>query len=149
MPSQFAVLVDPDRYDVKTASRVLDHDTWTVQNAEKAHVGDRILFWQTKNRHSNRGIVAFGVVTEEAAKRVAPPESRPYFRDPFAANELQLRIVVRYVAVANVPMWLGQGETGTLSSLTVSRGRGRSLFNVTTEQWDAVVAMAGGWPHNL
>jgi len=144
MSKSYALLVDPSLYDLTGATGALSHDTWTV-SSRKAHPGDRIIFWQTKDHTGKRGIVAFGVVTEEARERTALPESAPFFRGEIAASDLRLRLVVRYVMPAALPLLLDEDETGTLKGLTVARGRGNHLFTVTDDQWDAIMAMAGGW----
>jgi hypothetical protein len=145
MSKSYALLVDPSLYDLTGATGALEHDTWTV-SSRKAHPGDRIIFWQTKDHVGKRGIVAFGVVTEEARERTAFPESAPFFRGEIAASDLRLRLVVRYVMPAALPLWLDEDETGTLRGLTVARGRGSHLFTVTDDQWDAIMALIGGWP---
>ena len=89
--------------------------------------------------------MAFGVVTEEAQVRIALPESASFFRGTIAASDLRLRLVVRYVMSAALPFLLDEDETGTLKGLTVARGRGNHLVTVTDAQWDAIVAMVGGW----
>ena len=147
MTTQYALLVDQSLYDVKGAAAALSHDTWTV-SSRKANHGDRILFWQTKDHAGRRGIVAFGVVTEEARERTALPESASFFRGEIAASDLRLRLVVRYVMPAALPLWLDEDETATLRGLTVARGRGSHLFTVTDDQWDAIMTMIGGWPEH-
>ena len=143
MPKPYALLVDPNLYDLKGATGALEHDTWTV-SSRKAYPGDRIIFWQTLDRTGKRGIVALGVVTEEARERTALPESTSFFRGAIAAGHLRLRLVVRYVMPPALPLWLDEDTTGTLVGLTVARGRGNHLFSVTDEQWDAIVAMVSG-----
>ena len=145
MSTHYALRCRADIYDLVSATTVLKCDTWTVQTC-KALIGDRIIFWQTKDHMGRRGIVAFGVVTEEARKRTAFAESAPFFRGEIAASDVRLRLVVRYVMPAALPLWLDEDETGTLKGLTVARGRGNHLFTVTDDQWDAIVAMVGGWP---
>ena len=92
--------------------------------------------------------MAFGVVTEEAQVRIALPESASFFRGEIAASDLRLRLVVRYVMPAALPLWLDEDETGTLRGLTVARGRGSHLFTVTDDQWDGIMTMIDGWPEH-
>ena len=147
MSKSYALLVDPSLYDLTGATGALSHDTWTV-SSRKAHPGDRIIFWQTKDHTGKRGIVAFGVVTEEARERTALQESASFFRGEIAASDLRLRLVVRYVMPVALPLWLDEDETATLRGLTVARGRGSHLFTVTDDQWDAIMTMIGGWPEH-
>ena len=147
MSTYYALRCRVDKYDLVSAMTALKCDTWTVRTC-KALIDDRIIFWRVKAHKRKSGIVAFGVVTEEARERTAFPESAPFFRGEIAASDLRLRLVVRYVMPAALPLWLDEDETATLRGLTVARGRGGHLFTVTDDQWDAIMALIGGWPEN-
>lgn len=142
----FALLASPSTYDLRAASAALSMDYWIVAS-RAAKRGDRLIFWQTMDRERHRGVVAFGEVTEPATERGPDPAGARFWKSGTSRPELALRIGVRYVVPPKTPLWLDDDPSGTLAGLSVSRGQGNTLFLVTDAQWDAVVDLAGGWPH--
>ena len=142
----FALLANPTRYDIRAASASLSTDYWIVAS-RAARRGDRLIFWQTMDRERHRGVAALGEVTEPATERGPDPAGARFWKSGSSRPELALRIGVRYVVPPRIPLWLDDDPSGTLAGLSVSRGQGNTLFLVTDAQWDAVVNLAGGWPH--
>lgn len=144
---QWALLSNPQVYDVQAAARALAADTWLVPHG-KIRVGDLLAFWKTKARSGKRGIVAFGVVT--GAPSEIPPElaSLPFWTNgiPDQWNRPQRRIRHRYVVLPNLPLWVEEDDSGLLASLSAARGQGNNAFHFTPNQWERLVEMAGGWP---
>jgi hypothetical protein len=102
------------------------------------------VFWRTLGKDGHRGVVALGEVIGEAALREKEGAALQYWMEPPPAGP-QRRIQFRYVQAPNLPLWLDEDTTGTLASLSVSRGQGTKLYRVTPEQMDALVHLAGGW----
>ena len=142
----FALLASPYIYDIRAASAALATDYWIVPR-RTAKQGDRIIFWQSMDRDRRRGVVAFGEVTEPATERGPDPAGARFWKSGSSRPDRALRIGVRYVVPTGTPLWLDDDLSGTLAGLSVSRGQGNSLFIVTDAQWDALVELAGGWPH--
>jgi len=139
----YALLANAERYDVEAASATLPEDTWLLPEGD-VRVGDRLVFWRTQGKDGHRGVVAFGEVTGEAELREKEGAGLAYWKVPPPVGP-QRRLQLRYVQAPNLPLWLDEDSTGTLASLSVSRGQGTKLYRVTPEQMDALVRLAGGW----
>ncbi|WP_438023561.1 EVE domain-containing protein [Sorangium sp. So ce233] len=138
----WALFASPDTYRVEDAVREREIDTWTTAGRPMT-VGDRVLVWRGKGRGDRRGIVAFGEIVE--GPRGMPDHENPYWVTPPGPGDVEERVRVRYVTPPGLPLWFDEHED-VLSGLSVARARGGTVFNVTPEQWEAVVAAAGGWP---
>ncbi|WP_437313103.1 EVE domain-containing protein [Sorangium sp. So ce385] len=138
----WALFASPDTYRVEAAVREREIDTWTTAG-RPMKVGDRVLVWRGRGRSGRRGIIGFGQIVE--GPRGMPDHENPYWLTPPGFGEVEERVRIRYVIPPRLPLWLDEHEN-LLSDLSVARARGGTVFNVTPEQWEAVVAAAGGWP---
>ena len=137
----WAYLAKPSTYRIEDALAHLDTDWWPTKG-RAIEIGDRLVFWRAQNRPRDlrRGVVALGEV-------IGGPEPGTDADNEFWAvappKEPEPRMKVRYVILPGLPLWLDGPADAVLRDLSVSRGQG-TLFNVTPEQWVALVEMAGG-----
>ncbi len=134
---------EPNRYDVIGAVANLDVDTWTTQGRH-LKPGDRALVWQFQGRRSRRGVVGLAEITSEPSLR--PDVDNGHWRDLERRDKPMERVDIRYLRSPGLPLWLDDDPTGVLAQLSVNRAQGGAVFKVTPDQWDAIVAAAGGWP---
>ena len=142
--SYFALNANPDTYRIQDALAGLASDSWTVGRSW-LKPGDRVIIWKSYGRDgraAHRGVVGFGEVVDTPTTRAAPNK---YWTDPASGEAIAPRVTVNYVSLSGVPLW--EDEHPELAGLTVSGGQG-TVFNVTSEQFDSVVSLAGGWPDN-
>ena len=45
----------------------------------------------------------------------------------------------------NAPLWLEDDKSGVLWSISVARATGGTVFKISSEQWQNLVALLGGW----
>jgi hypothetical protein len=140
----WALVADPKRYDIEGAVGELEEDDWTVRD-RNVRPGDRVAMWKTKGRTGNRGIVALGEVLTDPAPRNPSPASRKYCLDVKLLAMAERRVLLRYVVPPNAPLWLEEDKSGVLSSLSVARATGGTVFKITSEQWQKLVMLLGGW----
>jgi hypothetical protein len=89
-------------------------------------------------------VVALGEVLTDPAP--GSDADNPYWVRPPAPDDVEERVLIRYVVPPGLPL-LTRGEPDpVLDALSVSRARGGTVFAVTPGQWTALVAAAGGWP---
>jgi hypothetical protein len=138
---RWALFASPDTYRVEDAVRDRAIDTWTTAG-RPMKIGDRVLVWRGKGRGGRRGVITFGEVVE--GPRCMPDHENPYWVTPPGPGDVEDRVRVRYVTPPGLPLWFDEHED-VLSGLSVARERGGTVFNITPEQWEAVVAAAGGW----
>lgn len=143
-PRAWAFFANPKLYRIDEAIRERGDDTWVTAGRD-IHRGDRVILWRGRGRDGHRGIVAFGEVVSEP--RDLDDSDNPYWAEP-QEPKLEPRVRVRYVHLDRLPLWLGTHDE-VLSQLSVSRAKGGTVFNVTDEQWDLVIELAGGWPDAL
>lgn len=129
---------NPGHYDVVRAIEEDDIDWWTTAGRD-IRTGDRVVVWKFKGNQADRGVVALAEVLSDP-EVVGGPR---WEVDPTA--DIAERVKIRYVRSPALPLWLGGPSDAVLRSLSVSRATGGSVFNVTVEQWDAIVEAAGGW----
>jgi hypothetical protein len=137
----WALLANPNLYRIEDAVRDLEEDTWTTAS-RPIHAGDRLVIWKAKGRQDRRGVIALGQVT--SGPFMARDDDNPYWIVP--PTHVEERVRVRYVLPPCLPLWYEDHGPPALASLSVSRATGGHVFNVTPEQWDTLVAAAGGWP---
>jgi hypothetical protein len=135
----WAFSADPARYRVRDAVTDLTTDWWTTKN-KPIRAGDKTIIWQTRDSAGRRGVVALGEV-------VANPQPRsdagnPYWVNPQEAAATAERCQVRYIPITE-SLWVDGAEKELLNTLSVARARGGTVFHVTPDQWEAVVAAAG------
>jgi len=138
-PRYWAFAADPRRYRIRDAVTDLTTDWWTTKN-KPIREGDMTIIWQTTDSDGRRGVVALGEV-------VASPQPRsdagnPYWVNLQEATTTADRCQVRYISITE-PLWVGGPQGELLTTLSVARARGGTVFNVTPDQWQAVVAAAG------
>jgi len=140
----WAVGADPDRYRVEDAVRRRETDLWTT-GGKSLLPGDRLLIWKFAGGSGRRGVVALADVID--VPRPRGDVGNPYWvrRDDDGAA-LKPRVNVRYFVPARAPLWLGGEHAEPLAGLAIERARGGTVFEVSLEQWTAVVAALGGWP---
>ena len=142
VPDQWALLANPDSYDIEGAVAEGGSDTWTLPQGNPKP-GDRGLIWMAKGSGSRRGVVTFFVVTAAPSEIKEPRRSRDrWISTP--PPEIARRILMHYVRPPGLPLWLDQ-HPDLLGALTVSRAQGNKLYTVEPEQWAAIVEAAGGW----
>ena len=143
----WAFCADPDSYRIEDAVRELDRGVWTVPKGD-VHEGDRAIIWKalgrTSGREAHRGIVAFAEVLKDPEVITDPNVAYWNVSDPRAHAAVR-RVRVRYVVTPALPLWLDGPHHDLLADLSVSRGQG-TVFHVTAQQWDALMAVCGGWP---
>jgi len=144
----WALCCVPDVYDGFGAARELDVLCWTLDRGEPMP-GDKIIVWQAKgkSKHGRRGIIALGEVImppQMLAENEAeykfwqiPPELDPVMSTQF-----------RVLRLPNIPLWENE-HFDLLSNLSVAKARGGTVFNVTPEQWESVLALARNEPVTL
>ena len=138
----WALCANPGRYRIEDAVHERESDTW-VTSGRDIQPGDRVVIWRTLGSDGNRGVVALGEVLDSPTEM--SDADNPYWLSPPDADELEERVTIRYVTAPNLPMWLDGSEDPAVSSLSVARARGGTVFNVTSDQWDSLVDVAGGW----
>ncbi len=137
----WAFIANPNTYDIEAAIKSLDKDTWRT-GGKDVNTGDGIIFWRSL-KNGKRGIIALGKVLSAPKKmKISEHDVKYYISEPPTKEEL--RVWLKYKPVTS-PRWIDEDTTGTLKSLSVSRGQGGKPFQVTAEQWDKVIQLIGGW----
>lgn len=143
-PRQYwALFANPKRYDIDSALRTVPVDLWTTKGKPLAR-GDRVAIWRGAGRGGRRGIVALGEVLSDPAE--LDDRSNRLWIERASAEQRMLRVRVRYVVPANLPMWLGNESDDVLARLSISRSRGGTVFKVAPEEWELLLDRSGGWP---
>ena len=140
----WALVANPQRYDIEAAVAELEEDDWAVSDSD-VRLGDRVAIWKAKGRGRHRGIVALGDVLTNAAPRTPLPASRKYHLDETLIVPAERRVTLRYVVPPSAPLWLQDDKSGLLGSLPVARASGGTVFKISSEQWQKLVALLGGW----
>jgi hypothetical protein len=138
----WAFLANPKRYDIEGAVGALDEDLWMVPEGD-VHSGDRVVIWKAKGNDEHRGGVALAEVLSEPSIMDEPERHPDFWRSerPPATRRVRLR----YVRPAGVPVWFDGHSPPELDALTVSRGQGSGPYHVQPKQWEALLALVGGW----
>jgi Protein NO VEIN, C-terminal/EVE domain len=140
----WALMADPQRYDIVAAVAELDQDDWTVLKSD-VKAGDRVAIWKAKGRTGHRGIVALGEVLTDPGLRTPLPASRKFCLDVTLVETAQRRVILKYVVPPNAPLWLEEDKSGLLGSLSVARATGGTVFKIRSEQWQKLLVLLGGW----
>jgi predicted RNA-binding protein with PUA-like domain len=144
MPNYWTLGARPDLYRLLDAVRDSQATMWLTAGSHLAP-GDRVAIYKFKGQETERGVVAFGEV-------LTSPELLADTEDPYwepgaeAQREAALRVRVRYVAAPNLPLWVDTARTSVVNELAITRVRGGTVYRVTPDQWQRLVAEAGGWP---
>jgi hypothetical protein len=139
----WAFNANPNIYRIEEAVKELEIDTWATKG-RSVGVGDRFLVWKSQGGlRGRRGVVALGEVIGDPASR--DDSNNPYWVNPVSGATQEMRVEVKYLHPPLLPLWYGDEATSVLEKLSVSHGQG-TIFNVTPEQWDALIEVSGGWP---
>lgn len=135
----------PSRFRVVDSVRNLDEDWWLTGGAE-FHAGDRVAIWKYKGRDDHRGIIAFGEVLTDPEMHELTDDDREYWID-HNVMAVAPRVLVRYVIKLSEPLWLERASAqSVIRQLPVSRAQGGTAHHVTSDQWNQLMDLAGGWP---
>ena len=126
---------------MEDAIQSLSHDFWVTRGRDLAP-GDRLIIWRGVGSDGHRGVVGFGEIV--GPPRVTADIGNPYWVDQTSGEHIEERVLIQYFRLEHGPLWIDQHPT--LGSLSVSRARGGTVFNVSAEEWGRVVELAGGWP---
>lgn len=139
----WAVLANPNVYDIEQSLEDLDEDTWVDIN-NKSEVGDGIVFWRSINKtDGNRGIVGLGKVISPSKMMKVPNDTLKYFiTKPTEAEEP--RIWIKTHKLPN-PIWIDDDKSGVLKGLSVSNAQGNKLYKISAKQWKDILSLSGGW----
>jgi hypothetical protein len=143
-PRYWALFADPETYRIDDAIRDGYTDSWVTAGRAIAK-GDRVVIWRGKGRGRNRGVVALGDVLSDPAP--VSDHENPYWVTAPPASDTQPRVKVRYRVGPALPLWFND-RTKLLSELSVARARGGTVFNVSHDQWRAIVTAANGGAAN-
>ena len=130
---------NPKVYRLEGALKKLKVDWWTTKKSD-ARAGDRVLFWNVKE--PGVGVIAFGEVLTNPEVRGAD-EGQPHWG---VLTEDEPRALIRYVLPSGLPLLRGGPHDAILRQLSVYRATQGTVYRITPEQWNVVVAAAGGWP---
>ncbi|MGN6369064.1 MAG: protein NO VEIN domain-containing protein [Phycisphaerae bacterium] len=135
----WALLVDPNIYDMISTLRDLPESTWTFTRG-KPHAGDGVIFWKAKGGESHRGIIGLGEIIAEPVSQPEPVHLRKYWieGDP---NVYEPRAWIRHLHAPGLPYWLENDPTGLLASLPVAKAAGGSIFYLDEDQWNSVLRL--------
>ncbi|MDB4724710.1 DUF3883 domain-containing protein [Planctomycetota bacterium] len=144
VPSYFALLCNPNSFDIQSAAEELDEGLWQLPTGDPS-VGDRLIIWKAKGHQEVRGIACFAEVLEEAEVRHGDAASARFFTGGDPGSESR-RIRIKYVPIPSGPLWMDENDPGLLGDLSVAGGQGNKLYHVSKQQWEDLLAAAGGWP---
>ncbi|WP_224961812.1 EVE domain-containing protein [Geomonas subterranea] len=132
----------PRDYEILEAVRELEFDRWRV-GGHDVKKGDRCIIWKAKGTEQDRGIVAMGEVLSDPdmLPQLLEQEKFDHTADKAAPK---MRVNVKYTVPLGLPIWLSDDSSGVLSSLSVSRATGGSIFKVTPAQWSNVMSLIKG-----
>ena len=137
---RWALCARPSRYRVRDAVAHVDVDHW-LSKGKPIKAGDTAVIWQTRDRDGQRGVVALGdVIGGPVARRNT---GNPYWVDAADGDQEEERVPIRYRQIPR-PLWIDDTAAGRfLSTLSVARARGGTVFRLTEEQWLELVGMTG------
>ena len=138
----FAFQANPDYYRIEEAVINLDVDIWDVHRSNPKP-GDRAIIWKSYGRNQmprRRGIVGFAEILSTPSRRVSDNQ---YWIDTGGKEPTRRRVDVKYVRAPNLPLW--EHDHPMLGELDIS-GTRRVISNLTSDQFESVIDLAGGWP---
>jgi hypothetical protein len=137
----WAFCCNPREYRILDAVNKLKIDWWQTKGS-RIQIGDHVLIWQTRDTQGRRGIVALAEVVQ--GPEVRSDEGNPYHRIHDKSSINAERVGVSYIPLKNY-LWSGRSldEDEFLSSLSVAKARGGTVFHVTPHEWSRVVLAAG------
>ena len=139
-PSYWALLADPRVYDIENAVRIMEVDWWTTRRSAVT-AGDLVAIWRGAGNDGRRGVVALGEVLTDPEER--RDNGNPFWLRPEAGDEIEPRVLVRYLGTKSLPLWVGDNGTAVLEELSVFRARGGTVFRITRDQWQSLAEACG------
>jgi hypothetical protein len=139
----WAFCANPLYYRITDVVQECALDSWNIPRSD-VRAGDRAIIWKAKGRDSKRGVVALADILTDPAVGLDP--NRAYWVNPYGMDEPVARVTIHYRVPPSFPLWLSDGAPSVLSSLSVSRATGGSIFAVTPDQWQTLMDFVGGWP---
>jgi hypothetical protein len=136
----WAFAADPNRYRIIDAVANLETDWWTTQG-RPVRPGEHAVIWQLRDHQGRRGIVALAEIAADPQMR--SDAGNPYWVNPEDGTEVKERVEVRYIRL-NEPLWIDGPYRDVVASLSVSRAHGGTVFNVTPDQWHAILSATEG-----
>lgn len=144
--SYWTLASHPNRYRVLDGVRE-EEDAWWLNGRSHLRAGDRVAIWKYKGTERYRGIVAFGEVLTDPEIRPESEAESPYWvgREP---KTNMARVRVRYVRkLLDQPLWLETSPPDSvIRELNVAETQGGTTHRVTSDQWDRLMDLIGGWP---
>lgn len=138
----YALFVNPRIYDIDQAIQNVTRDLWVVPPRRgEIYSGDRVIICRGM-KDGHRGIVAFGEVVGNS--RETADIGNVYWNDSSDSEVIRSRVPIEFRPLSNGPLWTDQHPM--LEDLSVFRSTGGSKFNVTSDQWEQIIEIAGGWP---
>lgn len=138
----WAFAAEPSFFPVVDAITEKTFDWWTSKGRD-IQAGDRAIVWKYQGKEQTRGVVALAEVLSDPAMVKGGRDAPASELNP--AYPPAERVRIRYVLSPNLPLWVGGPADDVLNQLSVSKARGGSVFNVSPEQFQAVLEAAGGW----
>jgi len=133
---------NPRIYDIESALRNLDRDTWRVKKSD-VRKGDWVVLWRG-TKDGKRGVVGLAEVTSDPKKIREPPESHPFYVR-HVPKESERRVWIRMFKPDLAPLWVDNDKSGFLRTLSVAKARGGTIFRLAPEDWHHLVGFLGGW----
>lgn len=143
-PNYWAFLANPKLYNIQKAIQEQEEDSWTVPHRD-VRAGDRAIIWKARGNDSQRGIVALAEILTDPIP--AKARNGEYWVDQQRANQQVDRVQVHYYQIPSIlPLWDDRTDVPFLKDLSAARATGGTVFHVTSDQWDTLMELVGGWP---
>ena len=136
-PRYWAFVANPKTYRVQN-SLLGREANWTVKKAD-VRKGDRVLIWKAKGHESDRGIVALADVVSDPIEMSDTGDK--HWVDAEDARRIERRVHVRYDVPVALPLW--ESADSFLSTLSVARATGGTVFKITPSQWQRILDRCG------
>jgi len=140
-PRYWTLAADPNKYRISDAIAALSVDWWATKGHSLSG-GDKVAIWQYRNRQGRRGVLALGEITDGPKER--SDADNPYWIapvDPAMVAKVE-RVGVSYIPL-DEPLWGGGPYNELLTSLSVARARGGTVFKLKPDQWNDIVSASG------
>lgn len=139
-PKHWALCANPKRYRVRDAIAHVEIDLWLAEHGD-LRARDTVAIWQTLDGDGHRGIVGFGEVLADPS--TIRDTDNPYWVVAGEGDVARPRVPIRYTRIPQ-PLWLDDTSSGLfISTLSVARARGGSIFELTGTEWARLRELAG------
>ena len=138
----WALGANPKLFQVDKAIQDNKIHTWLSKGSD-VRQGDRAVIWKFKGNGRDRGVIAFAEVLTDPEVGLEPSA---YWKTSNIPDRSVSRIHVRFVSTPTLPLWIGGPAHEILTSLTVSRATGGTVFKIRPDPWDSLMEYIGGWP---